>query len=93
MTQVNSEFFSQFKSRISRDLIAELKAADPGLSVSPVGGAKLGSVKDFSTLVQLSQEQGKPLWRVSGGSEELKDQARKAFNGIARKLHSRVRGK
>jgi cellulose biosynthesis protein BcsQ len=47
---------------------------------------KLGEVKDLGTLVTESQEQGKPIWSVSGGNAVSKAESEKVFANIAKRV-------
>jgi hypothetical protein len=47
---------------------------------------KLAEVKDFGTLVTESQQQGKPIWDVAGGSAESKAHAKRLFSDLAKRI-------
>jgi cellulose biosynthesis protein BcsQ len=47
---------------------------------------RLGEVKYFGTLVTTAQNQGLPLWEVTGGDARAKNDARQIFSGIAKRL-------
>jgi cellulose biosynthesis protein BcsQ len=49
---------------------------------------KLGQVKDFASLVPLSQKQGRPFFDVKDGNVELKAEAKLEFTSIAKKIIS-----
>lgn len=89
MTTVSTQFFTDFKQKLSTDLLAQIRRTGMNLVKGSVAEARLGSVKDFASLVQLSQDQGKPLWKVRGGKQQLRDQAWSTFRGIAKKIISR----
>lgn len=93
MTSVSNAFFVEFQKRLSSDLLPELRKTGLGLAKGSVASQRLGSVKDYASLVQLSQEQGGPLWDVEGGNAALQEAARNAFFGIARKIIKRTEGR
>jgi cellulose biosynthesis protein BcsQ len=86
MSTVDQQFFVRFKRQLQKDLIDELKSADMNLVAPDTRSAKLGEVKDFSSLVRLSQQQGLPLWKVSGGNSDQKENAKRAFHEIAQNV-------
>ena len=47
---------------------------------------KLAEVKYFGSLATLGQEQGRALWRVTGGNAPAKDEARSIFAAMARRV-------
>jgi cellulose biosynthesis protein BcsQ len=51
---------------------------------------KLGQVKFFGTLVTDAQNQGVPLWEVSGGNAGGKDEARNVFSKLAKQVIERT---
>ena len=91
MTEVSSQFYTRFRSKLSKDFLATLRTSPLGLVRGAVAESRLGMVKDFASLVQLSQEQGTPLWHVHGGNQNLKREARDAFGKVAQSILSRVR--
>jgi cellulose biosynthesis protein BcsQ len=83
MTQEASRYLRQIKRRVYEDVSAVISSIDPALapeaSVDPV----IGKVKDFATLVQISQREGVPLWKCSSTAQDQKDAAHDAFRQIA----------
>lgn len=47
---------------------------------------KLGEVKDFGILVTESQKQGRPIWDISGGNANSKDDSKRVFADIAKRV-------
>lgn len=47
---------------------------------------KLGEVKSFGTLVGHGQEEGSPIWEVSGGNSQSKIEAQRIFRNLAKKV-------
>ncbi|HEV3386060.1 MAG TPA: hypothetical protein VG097_14670, partial [Gemmata sp.] len=43
----------------------------------------LSQVKSFGTLITDAQNQGKPIWEVSGGNAMAKSEARQLFSELA----------
>lgn len=77
---------------IHSDIIKVLQRIDPNL-IAKLQKFKLGEVKDFSTLVQQSQADGVPLFEVSTGVPTQKEEARQAFNQIAKAIIDGTEGK
>jgi len=53
---------------------------------------KLGQVKDFSSLVIYSQEEGKSFFTVTDGAEGQKQEAKTAFTSIANNIIAQTKG-
>ncbi len=87
--------FSSYASRIEKsihsDIIAVLREIDRDLARVSASQSKLGQVKDFSSLVLESQEQGKAFFDVEGGLANQKDAARAEFAAIAKNIISLTR--
>ena len=84
MAKNHLQYLAKFEKQLYSDVVAELRKVDKNLIPSPGSEIrKLGSVKDFATLVVLSQTQGVPLWRVKRGNTLLKQQSQKTFEKIA----------
>jgi cellulose biosynthesis protein BcsQ len=89
-----SSAFSAYLSRIERsiqtDIVAVLRNHDPSLASAKLSHFKLGEVKDFSSLLPASQEQGLALSEVRAGTPAQRDTARDAFLDIARRIIART---
>jgi cellulose biosynthesis protein BcsQ len=84
MAKNHAEYLTKFEIQLYSDVVAELRKVDRQLD--PSSGSeirKLGHVKDFATLVVLSQKQGVPLWKVKRGTAYSKEQAHKTFEKIS----------
>lgn len=90
MIRTHAYYAGKFEKQLHRDLIVLLRKVDTALSGPKVREARLGEVKDFSSLVQMSQEQGVPFWRVGGASVNQTDDARDAFHNIAKSIISKT---
>ncbi|MGA2221836.1 MAG: AAA family ATPase [Verrucomicrobiia bacterium] len=90
MARWPSKYHARFRRELDRHILGPLRSISTELVAVPSNQAKLGEVKDFAHLVQKSQEQGLPLWRVDGGPAYQTAEARSAFHGMARELISRV---
>ena len=79
MAQAPSFYLRRVQKQIGSDLVNVLKKIDPALV--PMGNidAKIGQVKNFSTLVQDAQLEGSALWDVDKGKPTLKAEARTVF--------------
>ncbi|MGN6294246.1 MAG: ParA family protein [Chitinophagaceae bacterium] len=85
-----SEEFSEYAAKLEKasysEIVSLLRKIDKELAKSTLSQAKLGQVKDFSSLVPLSQKQGKPFFTVSKGNANLKREARNEFVAIAQNI-------
>jgi hypothetical protein len=85
-----SKYQARFEKRLLPDLISPLRKIQDDLSPSSASASRLIDVRDFSTLVQQSQEQRVPLWRVFGGPSYQMDEARAAFYALAKEVIHRT---
>jgi len=87
MAKNHSQYLAKFEKQLYSDVVAELRKVDKKLIPSPGSEIrKLGSVKDFATLVALSQTQGVPLWKVKRGNTSLRQQSLRTFEKIAESI-------
>lgn len=93
MSQAYSKYLTEIEKHIYSDIIAILRKIDTSLSPATISTAKLGEVKDFSSLVQLAQTEGVPLMDVKKGTPQNKQEAKTAFTAIAKKIIAKVNGK
>ncbi len=91
MAQSPSRYHAKFDKELRTSLLKPLERISGDLVAVPVAKAKLEEVKNFAHLVQKSQEQGVPLWRVQGGPEYQVMEAKKVFYSMARKLKRRIK--
>ncbi len=89
VTSTFSTYLTLLEKHIYSDVIAVLRKIDSDFASSSISRNKLGGVKDFSSLVSLSQSKGVPLYEVSGGNPAMKDEARKTFKDLALKIIDR----
>ncbi len=82
-TATSTRYLSRIEKAIYSDIIVVLRAADQDLAASSIKGTRLGEIKDFTSLVQLGQTQGLPIFQVSGGVLDQKQEAMVAFENIA----------
>lgn len=84
--------FSAYASKLEKsaysDIVMVLRKIDRSLASRSLSQNKIGQVKDFSSLVPLSQEKGEAFFSVSGGDANLKAQAEREFNSIAETIIS-----
>ena len=90
MSRMASKYQARFEKRLLPDLINQLRKVQEGLSPSSASASRLIDVRDFSTLVQQSQEQRVPMWRVFGGPAYQMDEARRAFYDLAKLVIERT---
>jgi len=78
-----ARFLPQIERQIHSDIVAVLQRTDPRLIRN---SHQLGQIKDFGSLSSASQREGKPLWEVSVGTGEQRDEARREFHAVAEKI-------
>ena len=86
-----ARYQARFEKRLSPDLIGPLRKLGDDLAPSSASSSRLIDVRDFSTLVAQSQEQGVPLWQVYGGPPYQLDDARSAFSALANAVITRAK--
>ena len=92
MTQWSSHYHAKFDKEMRISVLKPLEQISSKLVAVPRKNSKLGEVKNFSHLVQKSQEQGVPLWKVQGGPEYQVEEAKEIFHSMATKLKKRIKG-
>ncbi len=79
-------YISRIEKYVVSDVVKVLRKVDTKLASIALGRSKLGLIKDFGTLANQSQVQGVPLKDTAGATPAQKNEARIAFEGIARKI-------
>ena len=90
MARWPSRYHAKFNKELLTHIIKPLGKMTPPLLATDPNDAKLGEVKDFALLVQKSQEQHVPLWKVEGGPTYQTEEAYEVFRSIANGLMTRV---
>lgn len=90
MARPAAKYRANFEKRLPPDLLNPLRAIASNLAPATPSSARLGEIKNFTSLVQQSLEQRVPLWRVYGGASYQLDDARGAFNEIAERIEARA---
>ena len=83
-----ASYASMLEKSTFSDITEVLRRIDRGLAKGSLSQSKLGQVKDFASLVPYSQAQGRSFFDVDGGSASMKNEAKKEFESIARKIIS-----
>lgn len=82
--------FAGYASKVEKstysDITEVLRRIDRELAKGTLSQTKLGQVKDFASLVPLSQTQGLSFFDVEGGDGFMKGEAREEFEAIAEKI-------
>ncbi len=79
---------SKLEKGVFSDITEVLRKIDKNLAPNSLSHNKIGQVKDFASLVILSQTQGRSFFDVKGGDEHQKKLAEKEFKTIANNLIS-----
>ncbi len=80
-----ASYASKLEKTANSDIAEVLRRIDKNLAKDSLN-QKLGQVKDFASLVPLSQTQGLPFFDVDGGNVNLKAEAEAEFKSIAAKI-------
>jgi cellulose biosynthesis protein BcsQ len=86
---IQARYMPRIERHVKSDVLAVLRAVDPSLAELTPHQLLIGEVKDLSSLVTHSQEQGVPVSLTDAGTPEQRRQARAAFSGIAKKILQR----
>ncbi len=82
--------FATYASKLEKtthsDIVEVLRKVDKDLAKGTASQNKLGQVKDFASLVPLSQTQGLSFFDVEGGDTHQKQLANTEFQSIARNI-------
>jgi cellulose biosynthesis protein BcsQ len=89
MSRTHAYYAAQIERHVFSDVMTLLQG-DELVVPTTVTAAKLGEVKDLSSLVQDAQIQGVALWDVQGGNAHNKQEARSVFAAIAKKIITRT---
>jgi hypothetical protein len=89
LAAVQAKYLYQIERHVKSDIVAVLRKIDPALA-DPDPQLFIGEVKDFSTLVTHSEEQGVPINEVNAGTPAQRAEANKIFTNIARKIVQRA---
>lgn len=85
-TRVPSNYIAQIEKAIFSEVITNLKKISNELAPNTLSNSKLGEIRDFSTIVELGQSQGVPMWRVDEGNAQQKAESHRVFRTIAQKI-------
>ena len=83
-----SGYATKLEKSAYSDITEVLRRIDKNLAKGTLSQNKLGQVKDFASLVPLSQTQGVAFFDVDGGNAHTKHEAKKEFASIANKIIS-----
>lgn len=86
MTKQATFYLRRIRSRVHEDVASVLRQIDKNLapkrSVDPV----VGTVRDFTAIVQKAQQEGVAIWECSSTDTQGKEAARKSFFEIASRI-------
>ncbi len=86
LTQAFAKFLPRLEKNLRSEVMTLLERVDSSLVPTKPNPVKLGEIQDCAGLVNESQQEGVPLWAVTGGNASLKEVARKSFDAIADKI-------
>jgi len=87
-----SKFLASIEREVHGQVVTLLRGLNPDLAPIDTGEMRLGEIKDLGSLVPASQNQGKPVYEVSGGAADQKELARLEFESLAEKVDRMVFG-
>ena len=86
-----AKFLRQIDKDIHSQVISLLRGVDPDLVDTGRKSQRLGAIKHFGSLVPASQREGTPIQDASG-SADLRAEAKRAFDTLARTVDDLVYG-
>jgi cellulose biosynthesis protein BcsQ len=86
MAQEPARYLRQIRRKMFESLVAVLRKVDSTLAPEPSIDPIVGQVKDFASLVQLSQREGVPIWDCSSTYVAQKLEAQQSFQEIAQQI-------
>jgi cellulose biosynthesis protein BcsQ len=78
-----ARFIPMLEKRIQADVVAVLKEIDEELVPAAAYPLRIGEVKDFGSLVNSSQTEGVPIFKVKDASDAQRSEALVAFTALA----------
>ena len=87
---VQAKYLYQIERHVKSDIVSVLRKIDPALADISATQLLIGEVKDFSTLMTHSQEQGVPVRDVEAGTPDQRLEAKTTFRDIAKKIIQRT---
>jgi len=85
-----AHYATLFESELKRNIYEVLNSLDPELTPIPVEKLRIGAVYDFGQRALQAQEVGIPLDSI--GTMEQKDEARRLFRTMARRVVNLIKG-
>lgn len=88
MSQASASYYSEIQKAIFNDIIQLFKKECPNLIAHNRGTSqyKLGEIREFTSLVQVSQKEGVALSQTNSAPHYQRSEAAKSFNEIAKKI-------
>ena len=88
MASEPQRYLRQIRRQMHKSVSSVLMQVDSSLAPPATEDPVIGRVKDFASLVQLAQREGRPIWKCSAPAsyDDQKKKARDAFIAIARTL-------
>jgi cellulose biosynthesis protein BcsQ len=90
LTSGYASYLPKIERHIYSDIVTVLRRLDPALASNSMKVNMLGLIKDFGSLASASQSQGVPIQDVTTSTLLQKEEAERAFLGIARKIVQRT---
>lgn len=90
MSSEQSGALARVEKQLHADLIAVLRRVDPALAPFSASQLRLGQVKDFASLIAASQRERVPVWKITKGNTNQRDEAQRIFSDIAERLVERM---
>ncbi len=90
VARIHSGFIQKIQKEIYSQIITVLRDVDPELAKGRMMDFKLGEVKDYGSLVPVSQQIGVPIANAENGTDAQRTHAMDTFTGIAKKIIKRI---
>jgi cellulose biosynthesis protein BcsQ len=88
-----AKYLSKIEKQVHSEIVTILRKIETSLASDSMAENKIGEVKNFESLATAAQTQGVPFQNVNSGNPEQRNEARKAFNALAKKIIQRTNKK
>lgn len=85
-----AKYLPRIEKSVESDIVAVLQRVNPKLIPVEAGRHELGQIKDFGTVANASQLEGVPIKDVRAGNPVQREEAKEAFNAVAKTILART---
>jgi cellulose biosynthesis protein BcsQ len=89
-TTAYSDLLPKIEASVEENVINVLQRLDPALVSKIVRPLKIAEIKDFGSLANEAQLEGKAIWQIDGGTPDQREEARLVFRKFAKSFLQRT---